>query len=186
MTTTHPPMHCTAYVAGDPDGCARCGERHDLHTPSVITDRTVAAEARAVEEGHHAILDHDDKGSFVRVKSDLLGHTGKSWKVRVHAAGPGLPLIFDCVPDGEIRDGHLHAASTGGRTVCKHQALAARRLEREGLARLLPPGVYGDVVTRDSRWVATDRVAELARPVERSDAYRAAAEGPGGDPFGGF
>jgi len=24
-------MHCTAYVAGDPAGCARCGERRDLH-----------------------------------------------------------------------------------------------------------------------------------------------------------
>lgn len=24
-------MHCTGYVEGDPDGCARCGERRDLH-----------------------------------------------------------------------------------------------------------------------------------------------------------
>lgn len=25
------PMHCTEFVEGDPNGCARCGERRDLH-----------------------------------------------------------------------------------------------------------------------------------------------------------
>lgn len=148
------------------------------------TDRTLAAEARAVEEGHHAILDTDDRGPFARVKSDILGHTGKSYKVRVHAAGPGLPLIFDCEPDGETRDGHQAHSSMGGHTACKHQALAARRLEREGLATCQAPGIHGDIVTTSSRWLATDAMA-AARP-ERSAAFTAAAEGKGGNPFAGF
>lgn len=150
------------------------------------TDRTVAAEARFVEEGHRTFLGHDAQGYFVRIVSDILGHTGKSWRVRAHVTGPGLPVIFTCCPDGDTRDGHPEHSSLHGITDCKHMAGAARRLEREGLAQLLPPGRYGDVITRDSRWVATGRVAELARPVERSDAYRAAVEGPGGDPFAGF
>lgn len=147
------------------------------------TDRTLAAECRAVEEGHHAVLGHDSAGTFVRVVSDTLGHTGKSWKVRVHAAGPGLPLIFDCEPDGEQRDGHPAHSSVGGHTACKHQALAARRLERERFAVCQAPGVHGAIVTTSSRWLATDKLT--ARPA-RSAAVTAAAEGPGGDPFAGF
>lgn len=165
------------------------------------TDRTVAAEARAVEDGHHAILDHDHDGWFVRVKSDLLGHTGKSWKVRVHTAGPGRPVIFDCHPDGETRDGHGPISSASGRTPCKHMALAARRLEREGYAICQPPGVYGDLVTTSSRWLATEKVDAAPEPNEaevfariaggvpksiREAAMERAAAGPDGDVFGGW
>jgi hypothetical protein len=148
------------------------------------TDRTVAAEARFVEEGHHTFIGHDAQGHFVRIVSDILGHTGKSWRVRAHVTGPGLPVIFTCCPDGDTRDGHPEHSSLHGITDCKHMAGAARRLEREGLAELLPPGRYGDLVTVHSRWVATDRAC--AQPVEQSAAYRTAAEGKDGDVFAGL
>lgn len=189
------PENTYAYLKdGNPArGCRECRRQSDRRRRS--QDRTLAAEVRAVEDGHHAILGHDTDGWFVRVKSDLLGHTGKSWKVRVHTAGPGRPVIFDCHPDGETRDGHGPISSASGRTPCKHMALAARRLEREGLAWCQPPGVYGDIVTTSSRWIATDKTGrpELfavgsADPetMDRRRAIERAAAGPDGNPFGGF
>lgn len=154
---------------------------------TTIIDRTVAAEARGVEEGHQARLGHDAKGTFVRVTSDLLGHTGKSWIVRTATAGPGQPVVFTCTPEGEWRDGHKVLTSTNGETPCKHMTRAARRLEREGYAELVAPGVHGSIVTTASRWVATAKAFPTAASTPARDAaLKTAAEGPGGDPFGGF
>jgi|SRR5262245_86800 len=138
-------------------------------------DRSFAAELRAVEEGHRAFLGHDAKGSFVRIVSDILGHTGKAWIVRTVTAGPGQPVLFDCDPQGQTRDGHRHIATTDGRTTCKHMALAARRLVREGLATAVTPGAHGDIVTRDTRYLATEKGAPAPVAPPAND-----------DPFAGF
>ncbi|QOR55393.1 MAG: hypothetical protein SHS37scaffold145_44 [Phage 71_18] len=86
----------------------------------------LAAELRAVEEGHHARWD-DARGLFL-VKSDSGPRT---YEVHVHAVvyGDGSAVLrFSCTCPG----------STRGRDDkpmrCKHAALVARRLERMGLA----------------------------------------------------
>jgi hypothetical protein len=155
------------------------------------TDRTTAAEARFVEEGHHAVLDHDDQGPYLRVVSETLGHRGIAYAVRVATAGPGRPLVFTCAPLGPVYgDGHRTLSSVNGVPPCKHAAGAARRLGREGHAEAIPPGVHGSIATRDTRWVAALAVATpgplvLVPPLD-TDAYPTAAEGHGGDPFVGF
>ncbi len=81
----------------------------------------LAAEIRAVEEGHNARVLPD--GSIL-VKSD----SGPgSYQVRIHAVVAGV-LYFGCgCPSGSYR--------TSLPVPCKHAALAGRRLEREGFAR---------------------------------------------------
>lgn len=159
------------------------------------TDRTTAAEARFVEEGHHCILDHDEIGPHVRVVSDTLGQRGVAYKVRAATAGPGQPLVFDCAADGRVgRDGHPPKSSTNGVPPCKHAAGAARRLGREGYATPVLPGVHGSIAYRDTRWVATDAIntpgVVIHRPAEtrpgRDAAMAAAAAGVNDDPFAGF
>lgn len=137
-----------------------------------ITDRTVAAEARFVEEGHRAYLGRDETGPFVRVVSDTLGQRGIAYKVRAVASGPGLPLVFDCTPDGDVgTDGHRHLSRVDGRPTCKHAAGAARRMEREGLAELISAGVHGSAVIRDSRWVATEKACPPPAPPTDDDPF---------------
>jgi hypothetical protein len=81
----------------------------------------LAAEARAIEGGHRARALPD--GSLL-VKADSRGG---SYRVRVAGVERGL-VVFRCdCPSGDYR-AHLPVP-------CKHAALAARRLEREGLAR---------------------------------------------------
>lgn len=146
-----------------------------------IVDRTVAAEARFVEEGHRTYLRRDHRGYYVRIVSETLGHTGKAWRVRTEAAGPGLPIVFTCEPDGDTRDGHPEHSSLRGITDCKHMAGAARRLERNGLAELLPPGRYGDLVTVHSRWVATPKACPEPAPApDGDDPFAAFAQVPDG------
>jgi hypothetical protein len=135
------------------------------------TDRTVAAEARFVEEGHRAILGHDHRGHFVRIVSETLGHAGKGWKVRAAVSGPGLPVAWSCAPDGPIRDGHLPHGSVG-RTACKHMAGAARRLERAGLVELVT--VEGE---RDAQWLATEKACPVPAPAPADDGPFAAFSG---------
>lgn len=97
-------------------------------------ERSLAAEARAVEAGHHAILD----GRTVRVCSDST--PGLHWIVSAECLpAEGAGVIFTCDPEdwaaAEGR-GHLHLRSEApGAVPCMHAALAARRLEREGLIR---------------------------------------------------
>lgn len=121
------------------------------------TDRTTAAEARFVEEGHRAFLAHDHVGHHIRVISETLGQRGVHYKVRVAASGPGLPLVITCAPSGHVgRDGHREISRTDGVPPCKHAAGACRRLGREGLAVPVLPGIHGAIVTRDTRWVAAE------------------------------
>jgi hypothetical protein len=81
----------------------------------------LAAELRAIEGGHRTRALPD--GSLL-VKSD--SQPG-SYRVRVEGVEAGL-IVFGCTcPSGDYR-ANLPVP-------CKHAALAARRLEREGLAR---------------------------------------------------
>lgn len=99
-----------------------------------MAGRNLAAEARAVEAGHLARAQPD--GSIL-VTSDT--HHGKAY--RVTFVDRGLGITFDCRPEGSAAyaDDHLAASSTVlGLAPCMHAALAARRLEREGLAELNP------------------------------------------------
>jgi hypothetical protein len=81
----------------------------------------LAAEIRAVEEGHNARVLAD--GS-VLVKAE--SNPG-SYRVTIRGVDDGV-LRFGC----SCRSGEYRSALP---VPCKHAALAARRLEREGLAR---------------------------------------------------
>jgi hypothetical protein len=81
----------------------------------------LAAEVRAVEEGHNARVLAD--GSIL-VKAE--SHPG-SYRVAIRGIDQGV-LRFGCT----CRSGEYRTALP---VPCKHAALAARRLEREGLAR---------------------------------------------------
>jgi hypothetical protein len=80
----------------------------------------LAAEIRAVEEGHNARVLPD--GSIL-VKAE--SHPG-SYRVTIRGLDHGV-LRFGC----DCRSGQYRTALP---VPCKHAALAARRLEREGLA----------------------------------------------------
>jgi hypothetical protein len=81
----------------------------------------LAAEIRAVEEGHNARVMPD--GSIL-VKAE--SNPG-SYRVTIRGIDDGV-LRFGC----DCRSGQYRTALP---VPCKHAALAARRLEREGLAR---------------------------------------------------
>jgi SWIM zinc finger len=92
----------------------------------------LAAELRAVEDGHHAWAQPD--GSIL-VKADSARARrpgaptalGARYRVRVEGVEDGL-VILSCT----CRSGfHRHRMPIP----CKHAALAARRLEREGFLR---------------------------------------------------
>lgn len=123
--------------------------------------RALDAEARAVEEGHRAFV--QDDGS-VRVVSDR--HEGKAYRVTMRALSVGEPIRFTCDPAGSraFEDDHLHLTGEPGLAPCKHAALAARRLEREGLAAWVGGG-----------WVVTElaaaRTAERLRPSQPADPF---------------
>jgi hypothetical protein len=115
----------------------------------------LAAEVRAVEEGHLARVLPD--GS-VLVKSDS---GAGSYRVGVRAVDGGVVRLGCSCPSGVYR-GHLPVP-------CKHAALAGRRLEREGLARW-----------RDGVWHLRERAAlraALASAI-RPRARRGAAHRP--------
>ena len=140
-------------------------------------DPTIAAEARAVEEGHHAVLGHDSAGTYLRVVSDTT--PGLWYRVSAEVAGGGQPVHWDCRPSAEGAS-HGHLANALGRTPCKHMALAARRLEREGLIVLSLGALVGQGT---SQWLATDQAALLA---PRAEAERPRLHVVPDDPFAGF
>jgi hypothetical protein len=111
----------------------------------------LAAEIRAVEEGHNARVLAD--GS-VLVKAE--SNPG-SYRVTIRGIDDGV-LRFGC----SCRSGEYRSALP---VPCKHAALAARRLEREGLARW-----------DDGTWRLRERAQVrgarllLARTVEREPA----------------
>lgn len=114
-------------------------------------ERTLAAEARAIEAGHHAILD----GNTIRVCSDST--PGLHWLVTAEAVPfAGAGIVFRCTPDDwTLAQGRGHTCAVSaapGAVPCMHAALAARRLEREGLARWTA-----------GEWQVTDRTVELVR-----------------------
>ena len=125
--------------------------------------RNLEAEVRAVEEGHHALLLRDQRGAYLRVVSDTV--PGKEFRVRAYAPQPGDQLMFECEPHGVeagVND-HKFRSAPAGIAGCKHAALAARRLERAGIATFA-----------NGRWYATQTVG-----YERIEA------GPA-DPFAGL
>lgn len=110
--------------------------------------RNLAAEVRAVEEGHQARLDDGD----VVVVSDTT--TGKTYRVSTQAFGDLDLVTFRCRPEGAgaYTDDHLATAPRAGEVGCKHGALAARRLAREGRVTL----------DGDGQWVATTALGVAA------------------------
>jgi hypothetical protein len=114
-------------------------------------ETNLAAEVRAVEEGHHAF---DLGGDRFRVVSDTVD--GKAYMVSTSAFRAGDLVQFTCSPE-EVRGadhGPRHTANPGV-TGCKHAALVARRLEREGVV----------VVDRRGMWQATRPVGAAAAAV---------------------
>jgi hypothetical protein len=84
---------------------------------------TINAEARAVEEGHHAFV---VEGGAIEVVSD--SNPGVRYRLTYRGVGSYLVVSCSC-PAGS------HGRSVAlGHLGCKHAALVARRLEREGLA----------------------------------------------------
>lgn len=160
-------------------------------------DRSIAAEARAVAEGHKAFLGHDTDGVFVRIVSDTTH--GKWYRVVAHApVGEHGAVMFTCRPQGTGagRGDHGTKASVDGTIGCKHQALAARRLERAGLIRWIDPHVDQGISYR-GRWVAAratqplvlDDLTEPERKATDAPGYRSAMARlapPPEDPFAAF
>ncbi len=99
----------------------------------------LAAEARAVEEGHYARYDAA-RHAFV-VRSDT---SDRSYAVTAYGAPDLIAFSCDC-PAG------VHRHVPAGSVACKHQALVGRRLEREGLAHF-----------DGGHWVVTDRAKAVA------------------------
>ena len=95
------------------------------HPLSTIVQRAIAAEVRAVEEGHHAFW--NDRLACFTVKSDT---TDATYQIRpeaiVTAPGALVSLRFVCTC--------IAGRTSRSLLPCKHGALVARRLERMGLA----------------------------------------------------
>lgn len=118
--------------------------------------RTIAAEARAVEEGHRAWLE----GRRFRIVSDT---TDLRYRVTVTGMTDG-GVLFAC--DHPIVRGFSDrpTASNPGQLPCKHCAIVARRLEREGAVEFAP---HGWVLTPE----ACEAVAEYARRHRPADPF---------------
>ncbi len=110
----------------------------------------LAAECRAVEDGHLARLAPD--GKALLVKSDT--RPGVTYRVTVSGVNGFVHGTCDC-PWGE----HAPAGQGLGMATCKHLALACRRLVREGLARF-----------DGERWVLTTRADP--EPMSEEDVFR--------------
>ena len=83
-------------------------------------DYALAAEVRAVEEGHLARVLPD--GSVLVKAESRPG----SYRVRIRGVASGVVVLGCTCPSGSYR--------TELPVPCKHAALVGRRLEREGLA----------------------------------------------------
>jgi hypothetical protein len=131
--------------------------------PRRIAELSAATEIRAAENHHQARM--GDAGT-IRVTSDTT--PGLEWIVRAWTSGPGVGIVFECRPSDPglaAGRGHMpHASRIPGDVPCVHCATAARRMEREGLARW-----------DGGLWVATPRACAVA-PSDVDD----------GDPFAGF
>lgn len=94
-------------------------------------EKNLAAEVRGVEEGHKVFA---QPGGHYSVVSDT--HHQKSYRVDALPTPAGHPIPFLCQPEGNkaYTDDHRVKSDGAGVTGCKHAALVARRLEREGKA----------------------------------------------------
>jgi hypothetical protein len=73
------------------------------------------------------------EGGWVKVVSDT--YHDKWYRVDMPPTREGCPVTFICQPEGSKAYADDHRVVQGyGTTPCMHAALAARRLEREGLA----------------------------------------------------
>lgn len=118
---------------------------------TTLEERNLAAEVRGVEEGHRAFLVvDDDDGPYLRVVSD--SHPNKAYMVKAVAFGAGERVQFTCKPMGNkaYEDDHLYATQAPGFAPCKHAAVAARRLEREGL-----------LVWQGGAWYTTEQAEDI-------------------------
>lgn len=93
-------------------------------SPVTDTERTIAAEARAVEEGHHTFI---VVGGAIEVVSDAVPRL----RYRLTYRGVNGYLVVSCTCPAGARGRSVVLGGLG----CKHSALVARRLSREGLAR---------------------------------------------------
>lgn len=116
----------------------------DRRTPA---ERTLDAEVRAVEHGHHARLAGDGHHFHVRGED----HPDLTYSVNIKAVGE--TIVFTC--DHAMVLGFT-ASPQRTFVPCQHAALCARRLEREGLLRW-----------DGGRWLPTEKAYELGveRPV---------------------
>lgn len=115
-----------------------------------LAERSLDAEARAVEEGHHAIL----AGGCMSVVSEST--PGLHWLVKAFSLSAGEGIIFTCHADDSglaYGRGHLPLESRQpGHVPCKHAALVARSCERAGLAKWV-----------GGSWVATEKAVQAVR-----------------------
>lgn len=167
-------------IHGDSTDTGRCESRDEpgaleAFRAEVSADRvsrSLAAEVRAVEEGHRAFVQED--GS-IKVVSDT--RPGKWYRVTFTAPAVGDPITFYCQPEGTAAYSDDHKARRGnpGTLACKHAAVAARRLEREGLATMVWVERLGLPA-----WVTTERAARMTPPEKK------ARLAPPADPFDGL
>lgn len=119
-----------------------------MNRPMTTVESALAAEVRAVEEGHRARWDDSRRCYSVKSETDPLRSYDLCVEAVIPATFPIRPIFlrFDCsCPAGEHADGMRPVP-------CKHAALVARRLERERLARW--DGAYG--------WLARGRLLRAA------------------------
>jgi hypothetical protein len=116
-------------------------------------ERTLDAEVRAVEEGHHARLTGD--GRRFSVKSDVA-----DWTYHVRIVAVGGTVVFEC---DHVRRFDADAQPERTFVPCKHGALCARRLARQGILRW-----------ESGRWLPT------------AQALAGAGSSQSGDPFDGL
>src|SRR5215831_7441552 len=101
-------------------------------------ERNLAAYERAVAEGHRAFVRSIDSTRIGhRYVVEIVSHTtpGKHYEVRASASGGGH-VYFSCLPvgpDAGVDDHQYIERSQPGIAPCKHAALAARRLSRDGI-----------------------------------------------------
>lgn len=98
-----------------------------MSTPEDLVSRSIRAEARAVEEGHKTRI---VEGGAVQVVSD--SRPGLHYRVEFIGVGDLVRFVCDHPIVLELSD--QPCVGGDGLLGCKHAALAARRLEREGIA----------------------------------------------------
>lgn len=100
-----------------------------------LLDRTIAAEARAIEEGHRAYARSD--GSYDVISDSFTDDGGRPLHFRVKPVVYWPHLAFYCDHPQVAGLADRPAMTAPGHAPCKHVALVLRRMEREGKARFV-------------------------------------------------